>query len=65
MRYITRKHPVDGDYRVKRWFAIRPVVIALQGRWLEFVTVKSVKRVYRKRSGRFSYRWEHQAFIDE
>lgn len=54
MRWI-RKHPERGETRVKQWFAILPVEIDDDTRWLEWVIVKQTH-------GR--YIWYNDAFID-
>jgi len=44
MRIKLKPNPKEGDTRIISWFAILPVTIGLDFRWLERVTVKQIFR---------------------
>lgn len=53
-----------GDTRTETWFAIFPVRISRETRWLEQVTVEYEYRFY---GGGWSpcYKWQKNKFIDQ
>lgn len=54
------KHPKDGDRKIKRKFALLPITINYETRWLEWVNVEYeyCQEIF------FSY-WAANKFIDE
>jgi hypothetical protein len=54
MRWVWKK-PKYWDIRIKKWFALFPVVINNEYRWLESVTVKQMYLLY----------WYNKEFIDD
>lgn len=54
---MKMKKPVPGEEKTRKFFAIFPIVINTETRWLEFVTVKYF---YSIRGG-----WIPFAFVDE
>lgn len=49
------KNPEDWDTRIKTWFALWPVIIENECRWLETVTIKQ----------RYLVGWYNVEFVDE
>lgn len=45
MRWTTEPDPEDGDRRTTSWFALWPVTIGTETRWLERVSVLEEYRV--------------------
>lgn len=64
-----KRKPKVGDVRVKRWFAIFPVTIKGETRWLEKVTVKQVylSENYRNELGELKtmYEWNNVEFRNQ
>lgn len=54
---MRRRCCITGETRIKRWFAILPVRIGADWRWLEFVTVQ---QSYNTRC----FGWNNDRFID-
>lgn len=49
MRWKDKPQPIVGDTRTRSWFALLPVKIGDETRWLEWVTVKDkYVKIWRK-----------------
>lgn len=66
MRWIE---PRPGDEKIVKKFALFPITICEETRWLEWVTIKYVYRSYAHTDmygDRYlAYRWSKETFIDE
>lgn len=63
------KYPSEGDVRIKTRFALFPITIGLENRWMELVRLRQVYRPYDfpcRFTGkvRTSLRWENDKFDD-
>ena len=56
--------PKIGAERVKTWFAVVPVIIERETRWLEYVTVSQEYTDLISPSGEPEPSWRNIAFID-
>lgn len=57
------KAPGDGDVKIKKKFALLPITIGKETRWLEWV---NIKYVYHESILLFDYNyWVPKEFIDE
>ena len=54
------KHPKNGDRKIKRKFALLPIAINYETRWLEWVNIE-----YEYYDGIFDSYWIADRFIDE
>jgi hypothetical protein len=59
MRWVDPPPPQIGDEKIVSWFAIRPVLINREWRWLERVSVKM-----RYTAGMFDNDWHWVGFVD-
>lgn len=57
--------PIEGQTRVRSWFAWKPVTIGLEQRWLEKVTVLERCHCYSTFGGKVESEWNKVKFIDE
>lgn len=63
MRWIKKPEPRDGAVRIKTWFALLPVSIYDETRWLERV---SVRQVYSESySESYFSGWRNREFVIE
>lgn len=68
MRWTQTYPPSLGEGRVKSWFALLPVRIGYETRWLERVTVRQeyARFCYGNKSGGHNYRneWSNEEFLN-
>lgn len=62
MRFYHAPKPQDGEVRHRSFFALRPITIDCETRWLEFVVVE--ERFHKGESPWSEDRWEPVRFID-
>ena len=67
MRWIAKSDPRDGEIKIKRKFALFPIRIGNEVRWLEWVNIKY--RFYRYYFGDpdniFNDVWVEICFVDQ
>ena len=66
MKFTHKRAPIEYEIRIKSWFAIFPITIGNETRWLERVTVKQelLKKYYTYQEG-YSLRWNNFEFLDQ
>jgi hypothetical protein len=54
------KEPIDGDVKIKKKFALFPITIKKETRWLEWVNIR-----YKYFEDGWDYGWMAMEFVDE
>lgn len=60
MRWVTPIGPNFGELRMRRWFAMLPVKIGRETRWMEYVTVL---QEYGKKND-WTTCWHNRKFVE-
>lgn len=65
MRWVKPEPPKKGDIRCKTWFALLPVTICKETRWMEWVTVEMEWVWVPLEICYGEYCWVHKGFVDK